>query len=96
MVGGEGHLEVLAHFHQEDAALGQVYCGLPDYLVEELVVQLLTDWADSPRFCLFLFQAALEQLFQLVQLFSACLHWAYVQSVEISLMLKNIRFKHFI
>lgn len=47
LVGLYGHLDFVAHAHEQEAALSAVDCDLPDYLVEALGVELFPDRADA-------------------------------------------------
>lgn len=56
LVGSEGHLEVVPHTHEEDAALRKVDCGLPNDLIEKLIVYLFSDRTDATFTGLLLYQ----------------------------------------
>ena len=47
LVGGNRHLNFVAHSHEQEATLGAVHGDLTDELVEALRIQLLADGADT-------------------------------------------------
>lgn len=64
LIGLDGHVQLVAHPHQQDAPLGRVDGHLPDDLVEALVVQLLAYGADARVPGLAVDQLLVQQLLQ--------------------------------
>ena len=46
-VCADGHVELVSHPHQQDAALRRIDCDLPDDLIEALLVELLADGTNA-------------------------------------------------
>lgn len=69
------HFYFVSHTHQQKAPLGAVNCNLPNYLVEALRVQLLSDGADSCFPCLPLLQLFVELILQIYNIQAGCWTW---------------------
>jgi hypothetical protein len=96
LVGSKGHLEVIPDSHQENAPFWQVHSCLPDDLIEELVVDFLSDGTDAAFPGLLLNQLSFEYLLKVLQLTAAGFPSADVEAEEPSISLEDIGFKHFI
>lgn len=69
------HFYFVSHTHQQKAPLGAVNCNLPNYLVEALRIQLLSDGADSCFPCLSLLQLFVELILQIDDVQAGCWTW---------------------
>lgn len=96
LVGGECHLEIVADSHKQQPSLGQVEGRLADDFVEELLVQLLPDWADSALPGLLLLELGFEQLLQVIQLLASGLSPADIEPVVGPIGGEDVGFEHFI
>jgi hypothetical protein len=96
LVGRKGHLEVVPHSHQQNPPFRKIDCGLPDDLVEKLVVDLLSDGTNATFPGLLLYQLGLEGLFELFQFGPACLPPADVEPEEPAVGFEDVGLEHFI
>ena len=96
LVGSKGHFQIITNPHQQYTSLGQVNCSLTDNLIEKLIMDVFSDWADSTFASLFFDHFRLKYFLQLFEFISARLFFTHIQSKIAAICFKDVWFKHFI
>jgi hypothetical protein len=96
LVCSKGHFQIVADSHEKDSSFREVDCRLPDDLIKQLIVELLSNGTDAALPCLFFYEFRFEGFLKGLKLTPAGLRPADIQSVKLALSFKYIRLEHFI
>ena len=96
LIGSKCHFEVVPDSHQKNASFGEIYGGLADNLIKKLVMNFLSDGADSTFSGLLFNQFRFKSAFKFLQLLPAGFPLADVESVVFAISFEDVGLEHFI
>ncbi len=96
LISRKCHFQVITNPHQENTPLRQIHSSLSYDLIEQFIVNLLSNRTYPTLSSLLLDQFGLKCLFQLLQLASTGFSLAYIKPIIDAISFENVRLKHFV